>query len=332
MIIKNFDLKNFIDKKKIFLIYGENEGLKEDLILEFSKNFSKENTFKYTEKEILLNLENFFNNIFSKSFFEKKKLIIVNNVTEKIKSEIELILTKNIEDVTLIFLSGILEKKSKLRNLFEKDKGLICIAVYKDDHRVLLNFANSFFKSKKIDISTESINLIIERSAEDRKNLRNELKKINNFIGDRKKIDFDDLIKLTNLSENHSINKIVDISLAKNTRETLRVLNENIFSTDDVIIIIRSYLIKSKRLLRLTTELEKIKNVDQVISASKPPIFWKDKDIVKKQLKIWDKESTIALIQNINEVELQLKKNTGSALNILQNFIIEQSLKPNTSF
>ena len=332
MIIKNFDLKNFIDKKKIFLIYGENEGLKEDLILEFSKNFSKENTFKYTEKEILLNLENFFNNIFSKSFFEKKKLIIVNNVTEKIKSEIELILTKNIEDVTLIFLSGILEKKSKLRNLFEKDKELICIAVYKDDHRVLLNFANSFFKSKKIDISTESINLIIERSAEDRKNLRNELKKINNFIGDRKKIDFDDLIKLTNLSENHSINKIVDISLAKNTRETLRVLNENIFSTDDVIIIIRSYLIKSKRLLRLTTELEKIKNVDQVISASKPPIFWKDKDIVKKQLKIWDKESTIALIQNINEVELQLKKNTGSALNILQNFIIEQSLKPNTSF
>ena len=332
MIIKNFDLKNFIDKKKIFLIYGENEGLKEDLILEFSKNFSKENTFKYTEKEILLNLENFFNNIFSKSFFEKKKLIIVNNVTEKIKSEIELILTKNIEDVTLIFLSGILEKKSKLRNFFEKDKELICIAVYKDDHRVLLNFANSFFKSKKIDISTESINLIIERSSEDRKNLRNELKKIDNFIGDRKKIDFDDLIKLTNLSENHSINKIVDISLAKNTRETLRVLNENIFSTDDVIIIIRSYLIKSKRLLRLTTELEKIKNVDQVISASKPPIFWKDKDIVKKQLRIWDKESTIALIQNINEVELQLKKNTGSALNILQNFIIEQSLKPNTSF
>ena len=332
MIIKNFDLKNFFDKKKIFLIYGENEGLKEDLILEFSKNFSKENTFKYTEKEILLNLENFFNNIYSKSFFEKKKLIIVNNVTEKIKSEIELILTKNIEDVTLIFLSGILEKKSKLRNLFEKDKELICIAVYKDDHRVLLNFANSFFKSKKIDISTESINLIIERSSEDRKNLRNELKKIDNFIGDRKKIDFDDLIKLTNLSENHSINKIVDISLAKNTRETLRVLNENIFSTDDVIIIIRSYLIKSKRLLRLTTELEKIKNVDQVISASKPPIFWKDKDVVKKQLKIWDKESTIALIQNINEVELQLKKNTGSALNILQNFIIEQSLKPNTSF
>ena len=187
MIVKNFELKNFINKKKLFLIYGENEGLKEDLILAFSKDYSKENTFKYSEKEIFLNLENFYNNIFSQSFFEKKKLIIVNNASEKIKSEIELLLTKNIEDITLIFLSNILEKKSKLRNLFEKDKNLICVAVYKDDHRVLFNFANSFFKSKKINISTESINLIIERSSEDRKNLRNELNKIDSFIGNKKK-------------------------------------------------------------------------------------------------------------------------------------------------
>jgi DNA polymerase III subunit delta len=330
MIVKNFELKNFNNKENIFLIYGENEGLKEDLVVEFSKGYTKESIFKYSEKEILLNLENFYNNIFSQSFFEKKKLIIIDNVTDKIKSEIELIITKNIEDITLIFLSGILEKKSKLRSLFEKDKNLICAAVYKDDHRVLLNIAHSFFKSRKVDISIESINLIIERSSEDRKNLRNELKKIESFIGNKKKIDFSDLIKLTNLSENHTINKIVDISLAKNTKQALRALNENIFSTDDMIIIIRSYLMKSKRLLRLTTELEKNKNIDQVISASKPPIFWKDKDIVKKQLKIWTKESATILIQNINEIELQLKKNSVSSLNILKDFIIEQSLKPNT--
>ena len=330
MIVKNFELKNFNKKKNIFLIYGENEGLKEDLILEFSKHYIRESIFKYSEKEILLNLEDFYNNIFSQSFFEKKKLIIINNVTDKIRSEIELILTKNIEDITLIFLSNNLDKKSKLRNLFEKDKNLICAAVYKDDHRILLNIALSFFKSKKINISIESINLIIERSSEDRKNLRNELKKIENFIGDKKNVDFEDLVKLTNLSENHSINKIVDISLAKNAKQTLRALNENIFSAEDMIIIIRTYLTKSKRLLRLTMELEKNKNIDQVISTSKPPIFWKDKDIVKKQLKIWTKENTIILIQKINEIELQLKKNTESSLNILQNFIMELSLEPNT--
>jgi len=330
MIVKNFELKNFINKKNLFLIYGENEGLKEDLILEFSKGYTKESIFKYSEKEILLNLENFYNNIFSQSFFEKKKLIIIDNVTDKIKSEIELIITKNIEDITLIFLSSILEKKSKLRSLFEKDKNLICAAVYKDDHRVLLNIAHSFFKSIKVDISIESMNLIIERSSEDRKNLRNELKKIENFIGNKKKIDINDLIKLTNLSENHSINKIVDMSLAKDTKQTLRALNENIFSADDIFIIIRSYLIKSKRLLKLTTELEKNKSIDQVISTYKPPIFWKDKEIVKKQLKIWTRESATILIQNINEIELQLKKNSGSSLNILQNFIIKKSLKLNT--
>ena len=333
MIIKSFELeKLFSSNLNIHLIYGNNEGIKQDIISNFyTKNYKGE-ILKYDEQEILNNKNEFISSILTKSLFESKKLIIISRGTDKLTNIIvELLERKEIETKIIIKCSN-LEKKSKLRNLFEKDKNLICVAVYKDDHRVLLNFANSFFKSKKIDISTESINLIIERSSEDRKNLRNELKKIDCFIGNKKKIDFDDLIKLTNLSENHSINKIVDISLAKNTRETLRVLNENIFSTDDVIIIIRSYLIKSKRLLRLTTELEKIKNVDQVISASKPPIFWKDKDVVKKQLKIWDKESTIALIQNINEVELQLKKNTGSALNILQNFIIEQSLKPNTSF
>ena len=143
----------------------------------------------------------------------------------------------------------------------------------------------------------------------------------------KKKINFSELVKLTNLTENHGISKIVDISLAKNKQQTLRALNDNIFSPEDMIIIVRSYLMKSKRLLRLATELEKNKDIDQVISSSKPPIFWKDKDIVKKQLKFWTRESTTELIQNINKIELQIKKNTGSSLNILHDFIIEQSSK-----
>ena len=201
--------------------------------------------------------------------------------------------------------------------------------MYKDDHRILLNIAISFFKSKKINISTESLNLIIERSSEDRKNLKNELMKIENFVGTKNKVDFDDLIKLTNLSENHSINKIIDLSLVKNTKQTLRVLNENIFSPEDVIFIIRSYLIKSKRLLKLTIELEKNKNIDHVISTSKPPIFWKEKDVVKKQLKIWTTDGIKKLIEKISKIELQMKKNTGSSVNILRDFLIEQSSKIN---
>ena len=329
MIIKNFEIKKFINKNNLFLIYGENEGLKEDIISDLSSTYSKENIFKYSEKEIFLNLDNFYNNIFSQSFFEKKKLIVISNATDKIKKEVEIISAKNIEDIVLIFTSNILEKKSKLRNLFEKDKKLVCAPVYKDDHRILLNIAISFFKSKKINISTESLNLIIERSSEDRKNLKNELMKIENFVGTKNKVDFDDLIKLTNLSENHSINKIIDLSLVKNTKQTLRVLNENIFSPEDVIFIIRSYLIKSKRLLKLTIELEKNKNIDHVISTSKPPIFWKEKNVVKKQLKIWTTDEIKKLIEKISKIELQMKKNTGSSVNILRDFLIEQSSKIN---
>ena len=329
MIIKNFEIKNYIEKKNIFLIYGSNEGLKDEIVANLSKGYSRENIFRYTEKEILINLENFYNELYSQSFFDKKKVILIDNATDKLRNEIETIITKNISDVLLVLISNSLEKKSKIRNLFEKEEKLICVPIYKDDSRTLLNIAYSFFKSKKIIISTECLNLIVERSSEDRKNLRNEIIKIENFIGDKKKISLVELSKLTNLAENYSINKVVDLSLAKNAKQTLRALNENIFTTEDVIIIIRSFLTKSKRLLKLNNELEKKGSIDQVIASTKPPIFWKDKDIVKKQMQSWTKKNIESLIENINYIELLVKKNSNSSINILQDFIIEQTLKTN---
>ena len=329
MIVKTFEIKKNIGKKKIYLIYGENEGLKEDIISEINTNFSKESIIKYNEKEILNNINPFYDSLFSHSLFENEKLIIINEITDKFNDKIEEILQKKISDITLILVSKNLDKRSKIRALFEKGKELVCIPVYKDDKRTLLNIGYSFFKSKKINISTESINLIVERSSEDRKNLRNELNKIATFYESEKKIELDDLIKLTNLSENYSINKIVDFSLAKETKQTLRALNENIFSSEDVIIFIRAFLIKSKRLLKLTKEFEKSNNLDQTILNSKPPIFWKDKEIVKKQLRIWKNEKVKKLIEDINNTELQVKKNTETSINLIKNFIIEQSIETN---
>ena len=325
MIIKNYEINKFIDHNQIFLIYGENEGLKEDNIQDFISKYSKESIIKYNEKEIQTNLESFYNSILSQSFFDTKKLIIIREVTDKFKDEIEIILSKNISDVRLVLISKILDKKSKLRNLFEKDKKLICIPVYRDDHKTLLNIASNFFRQKKIVISNESLNLIIERSSEDRKNLKNELIKIENFVGNKRKVDASDLIKLTNLAENHSINKVIDLTLAKNTKQTLKTLNDNILSPEDVIIIIRTFLSKSKRLLKLTEELEINKNIDQVISSYKPPVFWKEKDLVKKQMNLWSKDKVKILIKNINEIELLIKKNTNTSINILRDFIITQS-------
>ena len=327
MIIKSFEVKKKLDGNNFFLIYGENQGLKDEIVSEISKNFEKESIFKYVEKNIFQNLDDFYNNILSSSFFVKKKLIIIDNSSDKIKSEIETILEKNINDITLILLSNILDKKSKLRTFFEKEKKTICIPVYKDDNRTLFNIAIAFFRSKKINISPESINLIVERASDDRKNLKNELIKIESFIGTNKQIDIKEIVKLTNLSENHNINKIVDLSLARSKKLTLQALNENIFSTEDIIIMVRSFLTKSKRLIKLNEEYEKNQNLDQVIALSKPPIFWKDKEIVKRQMKFWSKKNLIELIKKINSLEKKVKTNSSTALNILQDFVIEQSSK-----
>ena len=328
MIVKSFEIQKLKDKKNIFLIYGDNQGLKEEIIQIITQGFAKENVIKHTEKEILTNLDLLYNSLYTKSFFDQERVILIDNISEKIKTEIEKILEKKINDI-LILISQNLEKKSKLRNLFEKEKNLVCIPVYKDDSKTLLAIANSFFREKKINISAECLNIIVERSSEDRKNLQNELKKIEMFIGDKKKIELNDLIQLTNLSENYSINRIVDHCLAKNSRLTLKALNENIFSQEENMIIIRSFLSKAKRLLKLVEDFEKTQNIDVTLSNAKPPVFWKDKDITKKQIKIWTKNKLELLIKNINHIEVIVKKNAEISKSIIQDFIIELSTKAN---
>tara|TARA_Y100000817_G_C16748380_1_gene495812 strand:+ start:210 stop:812 length:603 start_codon:yes stop_codon:yes gene_type:complete len=140
-----------------------------------------------------------------------------------------------------------------------------------------------------------------------------------------KKINIKDIINLTNLSENHSITNLVDNCLAKNKKKTSYILNENNYSNEDSIIIIRTFLIKAKRLLKLTTETKKNKNLDFVISSFKPPIFWKEKEIIKTQLKNWTTDTVEKLIHEINQVELLIKKNSQSSLNILSDFILKNT-------
>ena len=109
----------------------------------------------------------------------------------------------------------------------------------------------------------------------------------------------------------------------------MRALNENIFTKEDTIIIIRSFLKKSKRLLKLLSELEETKNIDQVISSAKPPIFWKDKPIIKKQMENWTKKNIEKLIENINRIELLVKKNSDTSINIIQDFILQSTTTSN---
>jgi len=274
-------------------------------------------------------MDNFLNSVLTKSFFDNEKLIIVNRATEKIKETIEDLMEKNLEDVKIILNSKSLEKKSTLRKIFEKEKSIICVPFYEDNNQTLNSIVSLFFRNKKIPISQQLINVLVERSRGDRKNLNNELGKIENYSLNKKNLNLEEIIKLTNLADNYSASELVDHSLAKNTRKTISILSENNYSDEDNIIIIRILLAKLKRLVKIYELVGEKNNIEQAISRCKPPIFWKDKPLVIQQIRSWKKDHLKDLIYKTNKIELLIKKNSVLAKNILSDFIINNSRKAN---
>ena len=324
MIIKSFETNKInFNNSNLLLLYGKNEGLKNYVVKDIIKD--KNNIYSYDEKEVLDNLNFFFETVLSKSLFEKEKIIIIKRATDKIIKIIEEIYSKNLKEIFIIINADTLEKKSKLRSFFEKDKKCICVAFYPDTDETLSKLTYNYLKEKKITISQADINLITSKCNGDRGTLINELKKIENFCRNGKKINTEILSKLTNLSENHSITELVDNCLAKNKKKTINILSENNFSNEDCILITRSFIIKAKKLLALSETFENIKNIDLTISSAKPPIFWKDKEITKQQIYKWTPRNIKQLIYALSETELQIKKNINNSINLITDFILLQS-------
>ena len=324
MIFKSFEI-NKIDKRinQLILFYGKNEGLKNEAISILIKD--KSNIQNYEEKEILDNENNFIENILSKSLFEKEKFIVIKRTTDKILKVIETLHLKNLENTTIILNSDNLEKKSKLRSLYEKDKKLVCVPFYPDNDQTLSKLAYNFLSSKKISLSPSNINLIVSKCSGDRQTLINELQKIEYFGKNGKKINSENISKLINLTENHSISELIDNCLSQNKKKIISVLNENNFSNEDCIMITRSFIIKAKKLLALSKTFETNKNIDLTIASAKPPIFWKEKEITKQQILKWKPKNIKNLIYALSETELQIKKNINNSINLITDFILFQS-------
>ena len=324
MIIKYYETNKIsLDKNKFLLFYGKNEGYKAEIIKNLIKN--RQNVSTYEEKEILENSDEFKESLISKSLFENEKIIIIKRATDKIFQIFENIIKKNINDLKVIINANNLEKKSKLRTYFEKDKKFSCVAFYPDNEQTLLKLAYNFIKVKKIPISTSNLNLIVGKCNGDREQLINELKKIENYCKTGKKITSETISKLTNLNENHDVSELVNSCLIKNKKRVIHILNENNFSNEDCILITRTFLNKSKKILVLSNEYEINKNIELTISSSKPPIFWKDKEIIKQQLYKWKNKDIKNLIYKINELELLLKKNINNSINLVNDFILDQA-------
>ena len=323
MNIKFFEINKInLDENNLILLYGKNEALKNDAIKQLSKD--KVKPINYDEKEILDAQNEFIENILNKSLFENEKFIIIKRATDKIVKILDQLKNKKIDD-KIIICSENLEKKSKLRGLFEKEKKYICVAFYPDNEQTLIKFAYNYLKNKKILVSSSSINVLINKCNGDRATLLSELEKIELFAMTGNKVTLDVISKLSNLIENQSISSLIDNCLAKNKKKIVNILNENSFGNEDSILIVRTFLNKSKKLLNLSEEFEKNRNIDLTISSAKPPVFWKDKDITKNQIIKWKPKNIKKLIYKLSEIELQIKKNLSNPIDLIRDFILDQT-------
>ena len=322
MIIKNFEFtKDKLGKFNYYLFHGKNEGLKKEIIEKiFIKNFDGK-VDKYEENYFIGNKETIISELLSKSLFENKKIIIISRVTDKIIKIIDEIIKKSLDDCIIILKSEILEKKSKLRQIFEKEETLASIAVYEDTSRDLIRIITKFLGINKIKLSQESINLLVNRASGDRENLKTELEKIYNYSITNKDIDISKIRALTNLAENYSVNELAENFLLKNKKNVSKILNENNYSDEDCVLILRTILLKSKRLFDILKRNKELNNIDKVISSTKPPIFWKEKENVRVQANSWSLDDLKKKIYEINEVEFLIKSNSKNSLNLVSDFI-----------
>ena len=324
MILKAYDIDKInLNKNKIILLYGKNNGLKNNFKNKLTEN--KKNILNYDQSDILENENIFFEGLCSKSLFETEKIIVIKRANDRLIKIVEKIVEEKLDEIIIIIDADNLEKKSKLRSLFERHKSYVSIAFYPENQKDLFQIAYKFLKEKNILISSSSINSIIEKSNGDRENLLNELDKIYYLNISKKKITEDDISKLTNLAEDYNVSELIDYCLAKNKKKTIHILNENNFSNEDGILIIRTFLNKSKRVLMLAREYKQNKSIELTISSAKPPIFWKDKEIIKQQIYEWTPEDIKQLIYKLNETELVIKKNINNSVNIISDFILEQA-------
>ena len=323
MIKKYFDLKKTnLDDYNLYLFYGNNDGLQNEVINDnFTNNF-KGSVNRYDENEFINNYEVVSSELLTSSLFEKEKIIIISRTSDKLLKLVEEILDKDIKDIKIILKSSVLEKRSKIRNFFEKRKDLIIVPFYEDNINTLSTIVIKFINQNNINMSRESINLLVNRANGSRKILKIELDKILNYSFTNKKIDLSIIKKLTNLNENYGVNELADNYLERNKKNIAKILNENNYSDEDCILILRTVLSKSKRLISIIEKYNETRNLDDAISNTKPPIFWKDKESIKKQANSWKINDLKEKIYQINEVETLVKNNSKNSLNLISDFIV----------
>ncbi len=324
MIFKSYILEQSIEttnNTKIFLFYGENQGLKKEFKTNLRNQNKNQEILNLYQDEIIKNKNILINEVNNKSLFNEKKIIFINETNDKILDIIDEII-ENIQDEKIFLFSDILDKKSKLRNYFEKSKSCGITACYQDNaitiRKIIMNKLSSYQ-----GLTNQVVNLIIENTGLDRNKVNNEIDKIISCFQD-KKIDLKKVDLLMNMRTNEDFNLLKDEALKGNKINTNRLLADTVFEVDNNIYYLNSINQRINRLNEIQNMKQGNNDIETIVSNLKPTIFWKDKPVIIEQSKKWNKEKIISALEKTYITELEIKSNTTIRKDLLiKNLIIE---------
>ena len=320
MIYKSYLVEENTDilKNNLVLIYGENLGLINDLKSKILKKEQKNRILKFNQDEILKKENTFYEEINNKSLFEDKKVFFIDNVNDKFLKIVEQIRLLTNENKIYLY-SDLLEKKSKLRNFFEKDKKTDIVPCYQDNEITIKKIISE--KLKNYDgLTVPIINAIIESCGINRTKIRNEISKIKTFFNGSP-LNYDNLSKLLNIKENDEFNFVRDSAIAGNKKKTGEYLDSTVFEIEKTTYYLSNL---NQRLIKLREVVKSKKNLEQSINEIRPPIFWKDKSTFLLQARNWNIKKLDEALKKVYNTEIRLKSNSDINRNtILKSLIIE---------
>ena len=200
-----------------------------------------------------------------------------------------------------------LDKKSKLRNYFEKSKDKIAVPCYADNEVTIKKIILNKLKNFK-GVTTQNINLILQSCNLERDKLYSELDKIITCF-DNNEIDDEKLVKLLNVSENNNFSVLKDEALNGNKIKTNRLLKDTFIHPEKNFLFLNMF---NKRLIDLSKidDTNKSTTLEEKMDKIKPPIFWKDKPFFIQQSKKWNKHKIRKALSETYNLELRIKSNS----------------------
>jgi DNA polymerase III subunit delta len=315
MIYKSYFIEDNINlaDKNLFLFYGENIGLKDEFKKKIKLANQNSQIININQDDILKNESLFFNQFYNISLFDEQKVWFVNNSNDKILNTIKELETK-IDKQKLYFFSEILDKKSKIRNYFEKSKKIGIVPCYKDNEIGIRKIILEKLKGFK-GLTQQNINIIIENCNLDRIKLRNELDKIIALFSN-KELNTEKIEKILNLRTNDNFNLLKDEALIGNKIMTNKLLGDTQLENEKNILYLS---VINQRLNKLfeTSKMMKKTNLENAMSEIKPPIFWKDKPIFISQVKKWNENKIKEILEKTYKLEIKIKSNSYINKNVL---------------